>query len=97
MFYTQDMLAAGSFEEVQAEASPLFHLVLPRNKRDRLARRVHGLQPSRCCAAPGCTAEGLCVVLVDAETEAVLCPFHQLVGLDGKPVEGEPMVIAAGW
>jgi hypothetical protein len=97
VFYTQGMLAGGSFEEVQAGASPLFHLVLPRDKRDRLARRLHGLQPSRSCAARGCTAEGLCVVLVDAEKEAVLCPFHQLVGLDGRPVEGEPMVVAAGW
>jgi hypothetical protein len=37
------------------------------------------------------------VVLVDAETEAVLCPYHQLVGLDGRPVEGEPMVATASW
>ena len=91
------MLGVGSFDAVQTEASPLFHLVLPREKRDRLARRLGALQPSRACSAPGCEAEGLSVVLVDAETEAVLCPFHQLVGLDGRPVEGEPMIATAGW
>jgi len=91
------MLGVGSFDAVPAEASPLFRLVLPRDKRDRLARRVGSLQPSRRFSAPGCAAEGLSVVLVDAETEAVLCPFHQLVGLDGQPVQGEPMVATISW
>jgi hypothetical protein len=91
------MLGVGSCEAVPAEAAPLFRLVLPRNKRDRLARRIGALQPSRRCSAPGCAAEGLSVVLVDAETEAVLCPYHQLVGLDGRPVAGEPMVAIASW
>jgi hypothetical protein len=91
------MLGVGSFDAVPAEAAPLFRLVLPRDKRDRLARQVGALQPSRACSAPGCRAEGLSVVLVDAETEAVLCPFHQLVGLDGRPVEGQPMVATPSW
>jgi hypothetical protein len=94
------MLAGGarsSFEEVRAEAWPLFHLVLPRHKRDRIARRLDALRPARACSAPGCHAEGLVVLLVEAETEAVLCPFHQLVGLDGRPVEGEPLIVTAGW
>ena len=91
------MLGVGSFDAVQAEAAPLFHLVLPRDKRDRLARRLGDLQPSRACSSPGCAAEGLSVVLVDAETEAVLCPLHQLVGLDGRPVEGQPMLATVSW
>jgi hypothetical protein len=27
----------------------------------------------------------------------VLCPVHQLVLLDGTPVEGEPMVATCAW
>ena len=87
-----------SLSEMHASAdSPLFRLVLPRDKRDRLVRRVGALRPRRMCAAPGCQAEGLSVVLVDAETEAVLCPCHQLVGLDGRPVDGQPMLATAAW
>jgi len=37
------------------------------------------------------------VVLVDSELEAVLCPVHQLVLLDGSPVEGQPMLATAAW
>jgi hypothetical protein len=46
---------------------------------------------------PGCRAEGLPVLLVEAELEAVLCPVHQLVLLDGSPVEGEPMLATSVW
>jgi hypothetical protein len=37
------------------------------------------------------------VVLVDAEVEALLCPTHQLVLLDGSPVEGQPLLATAAW
>jgi hypothetical protein len=37
------------------------------------------------------------VLLVEAELEAVLCPVHQLVLLDGSPVEGEPMLATSAW
>jgi hypothetical protein len=74
-----------------------FRLVLPRDKRDRLAQRVAALPPRRRCAVAGCRADGLGVVLVESEREAVLCPHHQLVGLDGLPVQGQPMLATAGW
>ena len=45
----------------------------------------------------GCGAEGLPVLLVEAELEAVLCPLHQLVLLDGTPVDGAPMLATAVW
>jgi hypothetical protein len=37
------------------------------------------------------------VLLVEAELEAVLCPVHQLVLLDGSAVQGEPMLATAVW
>jgi hypothetical protein len=37
------------------------------------------------------------VLLVDAEQEAIMCPVHQLVLLDGSPVRGEPMLAMAVW
>jgi hypothetical protein len=37
------------------------------------------------------------VLLVESEQEAVLCPVHQLVRLDGSRVEGEPMLATAVW
>jgi hypothetical protein len=37
------------------------------------------------------------VVLVESEAEAVLCPVHQLVLLDGTPVQGQPMLATAAW
>jgi hypothetical protein len=76
---------------------PPFRLVLPRDKRDRLAERAAGLSRRRQCSVAGCQAEGLPVLLVDAELEAVLCPVHQLVLLDGSPVAGEPMLATAAW
>jgi hypothetical protein len=76
---------------------PPFRLVLPRDKRDRLAERAAGLTRRRTCSVAGCQAEGLPVLLVDSELEAVLCPIHQLVLLDGSPVEGEPMLATAAW
>jgi hypothetical protein len=76
---------------------PPFRLVLPRDKRDRLAERAAGLLRRRTCSSAGCSAEGMPVLLVDSELEAILCPVHQLVLLDGSPVEGEPMLATAAW
>jgi hypothetical protein len=76
---------------------PPFRLVLPRDKRDRLAERAAGLTRRRMCSVAGCQAEGLPVLLVDSELEAVLCPIHQLVLLDGSLVEGQPMLATAAW
>ena len=78
-------------------SSPPFRLVLPRHKRDRLAAHVAALRQRQACSVPGCTAEGLPVVLVEAEQAAVLCPVHQLVLLDGSPVAGEPMLATCAW
>jgi hypothetical protein len=80
-----------------AEPPTLLHLVLPRDKRDRLTRRARAMRPHRRCAARGCSVEGLAVVLVETEAEAVLCPSHQLVDLNGRPVEGEPVAVTAAW
>ncbi len=76
---------------------PSFRLVLPRDKRDRLAERAAGLRRLRTCSVAGCGAEGMPVLLVDSELEAILCPVHQLVLLDGSPVQGEPMLATAAW
>ncbi len=76
---------------------PAFRLVLPRDKRDRLAERAAGLTRLRACTVPGCHAEGMPVLLVESELEAVLCPVHQLVLLDGSPVQGQPMLATAAW
>jgi hypothetical protein len=74
-----------------------FRLVLPRDKRDRLAAHAAQLQ-SRCrCSVAECGAESMPVLLVDSELEALLCPVHQLVLLDGSPVQGEPMLATAAW
>ena len=78
-------------------APPAFRLVLPRDKRDRLAERAAGLRRRRGCAMRGCAAEGMPVLLVDSELEAVLCPVHELVLLDGSPVPGQPMLATAAW
>ena len=78
-------------------AGPPFRLVLPRDKRDRLAERVAALRQRRTCSVIGCAAEGMPVLLVDAEVEAILCPVHQLVLPDGSAVEGEPMLATAAW
>lgn len=84
-------------EEDWAERPIGFRLVLLRDKRDRLARRAQALAAHRVCSVSGCGAESLPVLLVDSETEALLCPYHQLVRLDGTAVEGEPMLATAGW
>jgi hypothetical protein len=76
---------------------PSFRLVLPRDKRDRLAERAAGLTRLCVCSVTGCQAAGMPVLLVDAELEAVLCPVHQLVLLDGSPVVGQPMLATAAW
>jgi hypothetical protein len=78
-------------------AGPPFRLVLPRDKRDRLTALVANLRVRRRCSAPGCTAEGMPVILVESEAEAVLCPIHQLMLLDGTSVEGQPMLATAAW
>jgi hypothetical protein len=84
-------------EEDWAERPAGFRLVLLRDKRDRLARRAQALGAHRRCSVRGCTAETLPVLLVESETEALLCPYHQLVRLDGTPVDGEPVLATAGW
>ena len=76
---------------------PHSRLVLPRNKRDRLAEQAAQLPWRRTCSVAECGAESMPVVLVDSELEAVLCPVHLLVFLDGAPVDGEPMLATAGW
>jgi hypothetical protein len=74
-----------------------FRIVLPQDKRDRLARRTAALAPRRRCTVSGCLADSLPVVLVESEREALLCPVHQLVQLDGTVVNGQPMVATAAW
>jgi len=49
----------------------------------------------RRCSVPGCGAESLAVILVESEQEAVLCPIHQLVQLDGRPIGGQPLLATA--
>ena len=88
--------APRSLEDNWSNAAP-FRLVLPRHKRDRLAEYAASLSPRRGCTVSGCAAEGMPVLLVEAELEAVLCPVHQLVMLDGSAVQGEPMLATAAW
>ncbi|GAC1324154.1 MAG: hypothetical protein NVSMB2_22160 [Chloroflexota bacterium] len=71
--------------------------MLSRDKRDRLAERAAGLQTFRTCNHGGCHADGLPVLLIDSEQEAVLCPVHQVVLGDGTPVTGEPTLAAPIW
>lgn len=78
-------------------AGPPFRLVLPRDKRDRLAAYAALLRRRRSCSVSGCGADCMPVLLVEAELEAVLCPVHQLVLLDGSAVQGEPMLATAVW
>jgi hypothetical protein len=76
---------------------PGFRLVVPRDKRDRLVERTAALEQRRACSVGGCGAECMPVVLIEAELEGVLCPVHQLVLLDGSPVEGQPMLATTAW
>ena len=76
---------------------PLIRLVLPRDKRDRVTELVAGLAWRRVCSVADCGAEGMPVLLVESEVEAMLCPVHQLVRLDGSQVDGEPMLATAAW
>ncbi len=85
-----------SLEDNWSSGPPL-RLVLPRLKRDRLTAQVAALRRRRPCSVAGCGVEGLPVLLVEAEVEALLCPVHQLVLLDGSPVEGEPMLATSVW
>jgi hypothetical protein len=90
------MPAAISLEDNWSGVAPL-RLVLPRDKRDRLTERMAMLRRPRPCSVATCGAEGMAVVLVDAELEAILCPIHQLVSLEGRAVEGEPALVMAAW
>jgi hypothetical protein len=90
------VIAATSLED-NWSTTPTFRLVLPRNKRDRLAERAAALRRPRRCSVSDCGAEGMPVLLVDAELDAILCPVHQLVLPDGSPVVGEPMLATAAW
>jgi hypothetical protein len=74
-----------------------FRLVLPQDKRDRLERRAEALAAPRRCSVAGCGAESMAVLLVETEKEAVLCPRHQLVWLDGTEVNGQPILATAAW
>ena len=76
---------------------PPFRLVLPRDKRDRLAEHAAALTRPRTCTVESCRLEGMSVLLVESEQEAILCPVHQLVHLDGQPVQGAPMLATAVW
>jgi hypothetical protein len=96
MFYDEHVVLATSLEDNWA-AGPPFRLVLPRAKRDRLAERAARLELRRWCSVFGCGQEGMPVLLVDAELEAILCPVHQLVQLDGSAVDGQPMLAMAAW
>jgi hypothetical protein len=89
-------LPAVSLEDESAMRAP-FRLVLPRDKRDRLASRAALLAARRRCYVPGCAAEGMPVLLVESEHEALLCPVHQLVRTDGSRIEGQPMLATAAW
>jgi hypothetical protein len=85
-----------SLEDDWAGGAP-FRLVLVRDKRDRLAERAAQLAWRRSCSVAGCGAESMPVLLVDSELEALLCPVHLLVFLDGSAVQGEPMLVTAAW
>jgi hypothetical protein len=93
------MIASLSLEDgwVGGPGASTFRLVLPRDKRDRLIERAPALSRLRGCSVVGCGSDCLPVLLIDAEVEAVLCPVHQLVWLDGSPVEGQPMLAMAIW
>jgi hypothetical protein len=92
------MIAPLSLEDGWAGGpGSMFRLVLPRDKRDRLIERAPALARLRPCSVADCSSDCLPVLLIDAEVEGVLCPVHQLVLLDGSPVEGQPMLAMAIW
>jgi hypothetical protein len=86
-----------SLEDDWAGGAPPFRLVLVRDKRNRLAELAAQLEWRRSCSVAGCGAESMPVVLVDSELEALLCPVHLLVLLDGSAVQGEPLLATAAW
>jgi hypothetical protein len=102
LFYSRHVTAAfstavaHSLEDDFVGGAP-FRLVLARDKRDRLAARAAHLSWRRACSVSGCSAEGMPVLLVEAEIEAILCPVHELVRPDGSVVEGQPMLATAAW
>ena len=61
MFYTEQVTAAAAQVSLSLEdnwaSGPPFRLVLPRDKRDRLAERAIGLRLPRGCSVAGCRAE----------------------------------------
>jgi len=97
MFYTGGVAGWSAADTRVDEATPMLRLVLPQDKRDRLARRMGSIAARRRCPVWGCSFQALAVVLIDSEAEAALCPRHQLVHLDGRPVEGQPMFATASW
>jgi hypothetical protein len=98
LFYAEQVIAPAAFSlEDDWSVGPSLRLVIPRDKRDRLARRAAQLHYRRVCSVAGCAADSMPVLLVDSELEAILCPVHLLVLLDGSPVDGEPMLATAGW
>jgi hypothetical protein len=100
MFYTECMsVAVRSLRRgaPSPDSAYGFRLVLPQDKRDRLALRAAALAVAPCCSVGGCGAECVAVLLVESEQEARLCPRHQLVGLDGRAIQGQPMLAMAGW
>jgi len=78
-------------------SGPPIRLVLPRDKRERVTLLVASLSFRRPCSVAGCRAEGMPVVLVESETVGLLCPVHELVRLDGAPIQGQPMLATAAW
>jgi hypothetical protein len=78
-------------------AGPPLRLVLSRAKRERVAARAARFGGSRPCSVPTCEQQGLPVVLVEAELDAILCPRHELVLPDGSPVIGQPVLATSAW
>jgi hypothetical protein len=80
-----------------AERPSAFRLVLPRQKRERLEDRARALPTHSRCSIASCPAETLAVLVIDSEQEARLCPYHQLVHLDGTPITGQPLLAVPNW
>jgi hypothetical protein len=80
-----------------AERPSAFRLVLPRAKRERLERQANHLPSQARCPIATCTAESLAVLVIESEEEARLCPYHELVRLDGTPLSGQPLLAVPNW
>lgn len=77
--------------------APSFRFVLPRAKQARLARRLATLERRRPCPVPSCGLDGLAVVLVELEADAVLCRLHELVDNTGALIPGQPTIVTSAW